>query len=179
MLYTGKGDGGQTGTFGTKEKMSKSSVTAEALGALDEANSYFGLLRASVGDEKFSDTRIADIILREQNNLFIVQAQIAGADKKLADGEVRYIEETVNAIEKELPVIKSFFIPGANTLSAHADVTRTLVRRAERRLVALSENAPGKIDPFTLSFVNRLSSLCYAFARLFARADGDEHAPTY
>ncbi len=178
MLYTGKGDSGRTGTFGTKEKLLKSSSVTEALGALDEANSYIGICRAKAGNLEIAAARVSEIINREQNNLFIVQAQVAGADKKLPDREVAYIETIVGEIEKLLPPIKSFFIPGANELSAHFDFARTLVRRAERRAVGLAEEYPGKIDPYTLAFLNRLSSLFYALARFAASKDG-ESAPTY
>ena len=182
MLYTGKGDNGKTGTFGTKEKLSKSSSITEALGSLDEANSYIGICKALMCEKepKIQDLKLADIIERVQNNLFIVQAQVAGADKKIPDGEVKILEEIIGNIEKELPPIKSFLIPGAHELSAHCDFARTLVRRAERRVVSVSEEHPAKIDPYTLSYLNRLSSLFYAFARFTASKFGNgENAPTY
>ncbi len=155
MLFTGKGDNGKTGTFGTKEKLSKSSSITEALGSLDEANSYIGVCKATLRgkDLHIQNIKLLDIIDKAQNNLFIIQAQVAGADKKILDGEVKLLEEVIGNIEKELPPIKSFLIPGANEISAHCDFARTLVRRAERRIVSVSEEYPEKIDPYTLAYL--------------------------
>lgn len=174
MLYTRKGDNGKTGTFGCDQKISKSSNITEALGALDEANSFCGICKS-----KIADIKIKDIINRIQNDLFIVQAQVAGADKKIKDDEVKYIEEIISDIEKELPQIKSFLISGTNEISANFDFARTLARRAERRVVAVSEEGIVKIDSETLVFLNRLSSILYAFARYTANKDGIEEAPKY
>ncbi len=176
MFFTRKGDNGNTSLY-TKEKLSKSSLATEALGSLDEVNSYLGICKAKVST---IDTKISAMLHIVQNNLFIVQAQVAGADKKLRDGEVRIIEDIVEDIEKLLPPITSFLISGANELSAHFDFVRTLIRRAERRVVALNEKKPGRIDPYTLAYLNRLSSLMYAYARFFAHSsDTTEKAPTY
>ena len=184
MLYTRKGDNGKTSLFSAKggpasgwgcdQKISKSSNITEALGALDEANSFCGVCKS-----KISDIKIKDIINRIQNDLFIVQAQLAGADKKIKEGEVKYVEEIISDIEKQLPEIKSFLISGANEMSANFDFARTLVRRAERRVVAVHEEGIAKIDSETLVFMNRLSSLLYAFARYTANKDGIETAPKY
>jgi len=175
MLYTRKGDNGKTGTFGCNQKISKSSAITEALGSLDETNSFLGLCKS-----KAKDPKTRDMIHGAQNNLFIIQAQVAGAEKKIAENEVQIIEEIINTIEKELPPIKTFLIPGTNEISAHFDVARTLARRAERRVVAVAEENLAKIDPETLTYLNRLSSLLYAFARHSASLSGQtETPPTY
>jgi cob(I)alamin adenosyltransferase len=175
MLYTRKGDKGKTGTFGCDQKISKSSAITEALGCLDEANSYLGICK-----NKIKDNGIKDMIDKIQNDLFIIQAQVAGADKKIPGNEVKTVERTINNIEKKLPPIKTFLIPGANELSANFDFARTLARRAERRVVTVSEEKIAKIDPETLVYLNRLSSLLYAFARLSAQESGRiETPPTY
>lgn len=174
MLYTRKGDNGKTGTFGCNQKISKSSNITEALGTLDEINSFLGICKS-----KISDTKIKDLIHSVQNSLFIIQAQVAGADKKIHADEVKNIEEIINNIEKELPPIKSFLISGINESSANFDFARTLARRAERRVVAVHEEGMAKIDPETLVFLNRLSSLLYAFARQTAKESGLEIAPKY
>lgn len=182
MLYTKKGDNGKTGTFGCNQKISKSSAITEALGALDEANSYLGIIKSKIKTSKAIDRNfdISEIINEIQNNLFIIQAQVAGADKKIADGEVKTLEKIIGKIEKELPPIKSFLIPGANEISAHFDFARTLARKAERRAVAAHEEKLAAIDPETLVYLNRLSSLLYAFARYFASLSGQkETPPTY
>jgi cob(I)alamin adenosyltransferase len=171
MLYTKKGDDGKTNIFGCNQRLSKSSAIAEALGCLDEANSYLGIIKAKNKDKKIID--------RIQNNLFIIQAQIAGANKKINTDEVKNLEEIINNIEKELPEIKTFLISGANEISANFEFARTLARRAERRVIVVNDEGIAKIDSETLMFLNRLSSLLYAFARLTAKENGAEKSPKY
>ncbi|KKR66894.1 MAG: ATP:cobalamin adenosyltransferase [Parcubacteria group bacterium GW2011_GWF1_40_5] len=83
MLYTRKGDDGTTKTFGCNQRISKSSAVAEALGALDETNSFLGLARARTEGKSFDIEKekmnFAEIILEVQQNLFIVQAEVAGS----------------------------------------------------------------------------------------------------
>ena len=174
MLYTKKGDKGKTNLFGCNQRISKSSAITEALGCLDEINSYLGVIKC-----KTTKKETKDLIHEIQNDLFVIQAQVAGADKKIDKKEVEYIEKVINGIEKELPIIKSFLISGANEISAHFDFARTLARRAERRVVAVSEEGITKIDSETLVFLNRLSSLLYALARWTAKESGDEISPKY
>jgi cob(I)alamin adenosyltransferase len=174
MLYTKKGDDGKTNIFGCDQRLSKSSAIAEALGCLDEINSYLGICKS-----KLSDVKNKELIHRIQNDLFIIQAEVAGADKKINEEEVKYLEEVINNIEKELPTIKTFIISGANEISANFDFARTLVRRAERRVVAVSEEKITKIDSQTLVFMNRLSSLLYALARISAKESSAEISPKY
>jgi cob(I)alamin adenosyltransferase len=184
MLYTRKGDGGTTKTFGCDQRISKSSLVAEALGSLDETNSYLGLARAksvgvSVKIEK-EEIKFPEIILEVQQNLFIVQAEVAGASMSIDKAKVERVEQIVDGIEKILPPISSFFISGSTELSATFDVTRTLARRAERRVVAANEEKKIKISPDTLAYLNRLSSLLYALARVSSHMAGkEEPKPTY
>jgi len=174
MLYTKKGDDGKTNIFGCDQRLSKSSAIAEALGCLDEINSYLGICKS-----KLSDIKDKELIHRIQNDLFIIQAGVAGADKKINEEEVKYLKEIINNIEKELPPIKTFLISGANEMSANFDFARTLARRAERRVVAVSEEKITKIDSQTLVFMNRLSSFLYALARHEAVKNGAEVSPKY
>lgn len=174
MLYTKSGDSGKTNLFGCDQKISKSSAVTEALGCLDEVNSYLGVIKSRTNSEK--DKNIVNGI---QNNLFIIQAQIAGANKKVKVDEVKKIEKIISDIEKKLPEIKSFLISGANEMSANFDFARTLARRAERRVVAVGDEGIIKIDSVSLTYMNRLSSLLYAFARQKALVSGTEEAPKY
>ncbi len=181
MLYTKNGDNGKTSIYGCDQRISKSSAITEALGSLDEVNSFLGVCKAQIHDSGFmiQDKKVWDIIHRVQNNLFTIQAQVAGADKKILEEDVLWLEKVISEIDKELPKIKSFLISGANDISANFDFARTLARRAERRVVAVSEENITKIDEFTLSYMNRLSSLLYALARYFASKYGVEESPTY
>jgi len=185
MLYTRKGDKGTTKTFGCDQSISKSSIVAEALGALDEANSFLGLARARTekkifeigGKEKIG---FSDLILEIQQNLFIVQAEVAGATLSIDAGKINKVEKIVDEIEKILPPIKNFFISGATKDGAVLDITRTLVRRAERRVIAAKEEGKIKVSKETISYLNRLSSLLYALARVVNHLDGaEEIKPDY
>ena len=181
-LFTGKGDGGTTGLFGCNQKMSKSSAIAEALGTLDECNSFLGLCKAAARRDGFvmGDRPVTDIVHEIQNHLFTVQAEVAGAEKNVPQASVVAMEAMINTIEKELPPIKSFLISGATELSAWFDVTRTLARRAERRIVAVHEEGQRPIGEHTRAYLNRLSSLLYALARLASTQNGViETPPSY
>jgi cob(I)alamin adenosyltransferase len=187
MLYTGKGDGGTTKVIDSKERISKASPLPEALGTLDELNSFLGLARAST--RRASDpsidiegtSHLTSAIVRDvQETLFIVQAEVAGSDKRIKEGKTVSVEAIVNAIEKQIPPLKGFSIAGGTELSAIFDVARTLARRAERRLSALNESGMRELSDETKAYMNRLSSLLFALAR-YANHDAGvaEETPSY
>lgn len=184
MLYTGKGDNGTTKTFGCDQRISKSSVVAEALGTVDELNSLLGWckvksLEANLRVESTNES-LGAIIESIQQDLFIVQAELAGAEKTISTNKVAKLENWVNSIEKELPPIKSFFVSGGTELGAMFDFARTVSRRAERRTVKMLEENENSIKPDTLAFLNRLSSVLYALARYSNfRAGIKESIPNY
>ena len=173
-LYTGKGDGGTTKTFnGGPERISKASELPEALGTLDELNSFVGLCKVKaqsgaadpvflLGKRRIVTSRVLDDI---QQTLFIMQAEVAGASKKISKAKVTQVELYVNTIEKLMPPITTFSVAGGTELSALLDVARTLSRRSERRLIAVAESGARKISPNTKAYANRLSSLLFALAR--------------
>jgi len=184
MLYTRKGDNGTTKTFGCDQRISKSSIVAEALGALDEINSFLGLARAKsikrVLKTEEVEIKFPDLILEVQQNLFIVQAEVAGSTLNISKDKIIKIEKIIDDIEKLLPKINSFFISGSTELSATFDFARTLARRAERRVVAAREEGKIKVSDETMSYLNRLSSLLYALARISSHQDGaEEIKPDY
>lgn len=177
MLYIGKGDKGTTTAFGCdQQRISKSSELPEALGALDELNAFLGFVKMRAA----ANPRIAGAIRGVQETLFIIQAEIAGADKKVGEGTVKEVEKLVNDIEKEIPPIKGFSIAGGTELSALLDVARTLARRAERRVIVVKEMKLRELAPETLAYLNRLSSLLFALARLANHLAGvAEESPRY
>ena len=185
MLYTGKGDGGTTTTFGCdQQRISKSSELPEALGCLDELNAYLGFVKmrsASVaGGARITNAFITNALREAQETLFVVQAEVAGADKRVENSAVKHIEEIVSDIEKEIAPLKGFSIAGGTELSALLDVARTLARRAERRLVALVDAQVRELSPETKAYMNRLSSLLFALARLANHLSGvAEETPHY
>jgi ATP:cob(I)alamin adenosyltransferase len=184
MLYTRKGDNGTTKTFGCDQRISKSSIVAEALGSLDETNSFLGFTRAKTAKMSFKIDRkkikFSDILLEVQQNLFIVQAEVAGATLSITADKIKKVENIVDKIEKVLPPIKSFFLSGATEISATFDFARTLARRAERRVVEAKEEGKITVSAETLSYLNRLSSLLYALARISGHIEGvPEIKPDY
>ncbi|MBI2515104.1 ATP:cob(I)alamin adenosyltransferase [Candidatus Wolfebacteria bacterium] len=208
MLYTRKGDKGDTYAFGCNQRFMKSSALAEALGAVDEINSLLGFVKVKAEDLRFSaeggsasggkilDLRMVQIVGQIQQDLFIVQANLAGAEKYITQEKIDAAEKIIDEIEKQMPAIKTFFISGGTELAALFDYARAIARRAERRVVGLSEERktiiesnkesqsgaePAKeIDPLILKYLNRLSSLLYALARYVNfKAGVAEKPPTY
>ncbi|MEK7209098.1 MAG: cob(I)yrinic acid a,c-diamide adenosyltransferase [Patescibacteria group bacterium] len=174
MLYTRKGDGGTTKTLHYDRRLSKSSLIAEALGAVDELNSLLGLIKTQA-------PKSAGELAQVQQNLFIIQAELAGAPgQTIAQEKVAALEKTIDEIERELPPIKSFFIPGGTAPGAWYDFARAVARRAERRVVAAREEKLILLGGATLVYLNRLSSLLYALARLTNHKAGiKEESPSY
>lgn len=170
-----------------RRRVSKLSCDIEALGALDELGAAVGVCYALLNELPSSKklraakigTRVLPAILLELlQHLFIIQAEIAGADKTLKKEHVAFLEEMTDTIEKTIPPIRSFTLPGATILSAHLDRTRTLARRAERRVRGLSKKRTPSED--TLHYLNRLSSVLFALARFAAwKAGVKEEKPHY
>lgn len=175
MLYTRKGDDGKTKLFNCDTRLLKNEEVFWALGNLDELNSYLGLLRSKIGN-------IEDgFFLREiQNDIFTIQAFVAGAEKKIGLEKSDRLEKKISEIEKEIPPIKTFIVPGEDELSAISDIARCVTRRAERSLVNLFQKHPENIDENALIYLNRLSSFFFAFARLLShKVEAKEQAPRY
>jgi cob(I)alamin adenosyltransferase len=194
MLYTRKGDGGTTKLFGCEQKrISKSSAVAEALGSLDEINSLLGLVKVRAKElglavKSLNDEPVWRIVHVIQHNLFIIQAELAGADKHLSESKIKDLEKVIDNIESEMPPIKSFFVSGGTELGAIFDYARTIARRAERRVVKVAEGevGPQESEPrgltsvATRQYLNRLSSALYALARYSNFTAGVvEESPTY
>jgi cob(I)alamin adenosyltransferase len=179
-IYTKKGDDGTTSLW-YGGRIAKSDARTDAYGTIDEAGSMLGLARALCGPDE-AGTEIAADVLRVQNELFVAGAELATAPEaaeRLEDGVSRITGEMVDALDAiidrymervELP--PKFVIPGGTTLSAQLDVARAVIRRAERRVVALRESEALASDA-VLRYLNRASDLVYAMARF---ADVDDPA---
>lgn len=177
-IYTRKGDDGTTSLW-YGGRVAKSDARTEAYGALDEAASQLGVARSLCGDR---DGELAADILRLQDDLFVAGAELATAPEaaeRLEDGISRVTPEMASELERlidrymdrvELP--PKFVIPGGTTLSAQLDVARAVIRRAERRTVALAV-ADGLASAELLRFLNRASDAAYAMAR-FADSETPE-----
>ena len=164
-VYTRRGDMGETSLVGG-QRVSKASARLEAFGTVDELSSHLGLLAAMLADG--SDK---EMIIRIQNCLFNVCTNLATDQEQtelypsayLPDGEIEAMEQKVDEIMKMLPERQGFVLPGGTKEAAQAHVCRTVCRRAERRIVALSEVA--KITPSVLQYVNRLSDYLFVLAK--------------
>jgi cob(I)alamin adenosyltransferase len=176
-LFTGKGDGGTTTAFGCdQQRILKSSELPEALGALDELQSLLGVVRMRAAARE----RIAGALREAQETLFVIQAGIAGADKRVGEARVAAVEALVNAIEKEIPPLTGFSVAGGSELSAELDYARAVARRAERRVIKAAEAGACALAPETKAYLNRLSSLLFALARLANHEAGvAEERPRY
>lgn len=173
-IYTRKGDDGTTSLW-YGGRVGKDDARTEAYGAVDEAASALGVARALAAQEP----EVAADVLRIQDDLFIAAAELATAPEaadRLAEGVSRVGTAMVDDLEAlidrymdrvELP--PKFVIPGGTQLSAQLDVARAILRRAERRAVALGD----ALSPELLRFLNRASDAVYAIAR-FADADEPE-----
>jgi cob(I)alamin adenosyltransferase len=169
-IYTKKGDDGTTSLW-YGGRVTKSDARTEAYGSLDEAASALGAARSLCGAD---DAEVAADILRIQNELFVAGAELATAPDaadRLEDGVSRITAEMVDALDGvidrymervELP--PKFVIPGGTPLSAALDIARAVIRRAERRVVALGEAE--EISGELLRYLNRASDTAYAMARV-------------
>jgi len=179
MLYTRKGDKGTTKTLRGDGRISKHSPLTEALGTVDELNSFLGVCKVEsdydvvmIGEEKI---RIKDLIESVQQNLFTIQAELAGADKTLSQEKIDELERVVDSIEKQLPHITSFLVSGGTKSASLYDFARTITRRAERRVVYVHEREY-PLNEYTLGYLNRLSSLFYALARYANHKSGEQES---
>ena len=170
QIYTKKGDDGTTSLW-YGGRVAKSDPRTEAYGALDEAASALGVARSLCGAH---EAELAADILRLQDDLFIAAAELATApeaSERLVDGVSRVtpemaaeLEELIDRRMREVELPPKFVIPGGTPFSAHLDLARAILRRAERRTVAL-DGGSGIVAPELLRFLNRASDAAYALAR--------------
>ena len=113
-----------------------------------------------------------------QETLFVIQAELAGADKHVEQADIDALEQTIEEVEARIEKPSSFLVPGTTVLSALFDLARTVTRRAEREVITARSD---KVQCAELTaYLNRLSSFFYAFAREAARSAGQtEPSPTY
>ncbi|MDP3934826.1 MAG: cob(I)yrinic acid a,c-diamide adenosyltransferase [Candidatus Giovannonibacteria bacterium] len=174
-FYTGQGDGGQSTLFGSGAKISKTDPRFEALGALDELNSYLGVCKSLAEEEK-----VKNILKTTQENLFIIQAEIGSPNAKkvstLSESKLKDLEKTIDEFGNFVGEIRQFTVAGGLPLSAHFDFARALARKAERRAAALKN----QISPTALAYLNRLSSLLFVLARYVnKKTNTPEDHPSY
>lgn len=177
MLYTRKGDNGTSQLFDRKDRLTKDSPIFHALGTLDELNALLGICHVKARGLQ-GDIAIEKEVRAIQEDLFIIQAQLAGAKKALYAARIQEIERVIGAIEGIIEPPHSFIIPGATELSAFLDYARAVSRRAERLVITAQE--VHDIGEHSRTYLNRLSSILYALARYAAHiAHTEEQKPSY
>ena len=167
-IYTRTGDAGETGLV-DGSRVSKASARVAAYGDVDECNSVIGLVRLHM-----ESRRVDDMLARIQNDLFDLGADLATplpeAGKKDEEWALRMVPEQTARLEAELDLLNadlaplnSFVLPGGSVPAAYLHQARTVARRAERLIVAMS--AEMDINPAALTYINRLSDFLFVAAR--------------
>ena len=151
-VYTRRGDKGQTSLVGGK-RVSKSDVRIEAYGTVDELSANMGMLIAQLPDGHEKETLLAT----DQADTPLYPSAF------LPEGETEFLEKEVDTIMKELPEAQGFILPGGTCEAAQAHICRTVCRRAERRIVALAQEAT--VSPEIQEYINRLSDYFFVLAK--------------
>ncbi|HEY4319745.1 MAG TPA: cob(I)yrinic acid a,c-diamide adenosyltransferase [Gemmatimonadales bacterium] len=167
-IYTKTGDTGETALFGGG-RVPKHHVRVAAYGDIDELNSVLGMVRA-VAPPEFAGTLFEAI----QRDLFAIGGHLATPDPdkvrkalekaELSDLRVAEFEAAIDQADTELPPLKAFVLPAGSELAVRLHVARAVCRRAERSVVELAATAD--VPPLFLVYLNRLSDLLFALARL-------------
>lgn len=169
VITTRGGDGGET-SLGDGARVRKDALRVEAYGTVDEANAVIGVVRLHLAGDAEADAMLA----RVQNDLFDLGADlcvpgIAPDRLRVSDAQCLRLEQELAAMNAAIPPLRSFVLPGGAPGAAQAHVARTVVRRAERLVVALAGEEP--VNGAVVRYLNRLSDHLFVLARRL-NADG-------
>lgn len=175
-IYTKTGDKGETGLYGGK-RVRKNNLRVCAYGDIDETNAAIGIARSyivegSSGSREFLNY-IDQALETVQNKLFSVGATLSGSEDQnyaIKESDLEYLEKCIDHMDEHVQPIKAFILPFGTDLSARLHLARTVARRAERSIVALS--AEEQIDTNILAYSNRLSDFLFTLARFANKAQG-------
>ena len=178
-VYTKRGDGGETGLAGG-QRVQKDAARIEAYGTLDELNSFVGLARHTVERAlpRHPTLALLDIILlRVQHELFNAGSILATLPEDVHPKQARItaedtarLEREIDAMNEDLPTLRSFVLPGGSRLNGELHICRTVCRRAERICITLAREEP--IDPEIVRYLNRLSDAFFVWTRWAAHQLG-------
>jgi cob(I)alamin adenosyltransferase len=169
-IYTRTGDRGETGLIGGR-RVSKADPRIAAYGAVDELNSSIGMAICMLkAEEVFAD--LVNVFTEVQNDLFVVGSDLADPDypeskrstPRATEGMASALEPIIDRLERELPPITFFILPGGGTPASMLHICRSVARRAEAAAVALAKNE--KINPAIIVYLNRLSDMLFVAARV-------------
>lgn len=171
-VYTRKGDAGQTSLVGG-QRVPKASIRIETYGTVDELNAIVGACRQTLL-EAYADNPAFDelgaTLLRVQHELFNLGSILATLPEDVGErmprvkqADIDALETMMDAMNKELPGLRSFILPGGSRLNVELHLARTVCRRAERLAVALA--AETEVDPVAVAYLNRLSDAFFVWSR--------------
>ncbi len=167
-IYTRTGDDGTTG-LGDGSRTSKDSARVEAYGTVDEANSAIGLVLS--GDAVPDDIRTC--LTEVQHDLFELGGELCiPGHAAITQPFIDRLEAELDRLNADLPRLKEFILPGGGPSASACHLARTIVRRAERRVITLAENEA--VRPEAIRYLNRLSDLLFVVARVLARAESGQ-----
>ena len=167
-LYTKTGDDGTTG-LGDGSRITKDSARIEAVGTIDELNSWIGLLLAELP----ADEPLIEPLTEIQHRLFDLGGELAVPGFQLIQSQmVSDLEVLCDQLNEELPPLKEFILPGGSTSAGLCHMARAVARRAERVIVTLSKDE--SIGDDLKRYINRLSDVLFVMARQLARRDGGQ-----
>ena len=175
-VYTRGGDHGETSLIGG-ERVSKAAGRLDGYGTVDELNATLGLVGEALAASA-AGPHLLPIVRRVQNELFNLGAELAAPDPdtraKLPRIEQRHIdglERDIDAVNDDLPALKSFVLPGGGWASSYCHLARTVTRRAERLVVGLM--LAGNATELAVQYLNRLSDALFVWGRWCALKDGN------
>jgi cob(I)alamin adenosyltransferase len=170
-IYTRTGDSGMTSLFGGK-RISKSDCQIETYGSIDELTSYIGLVAV-----KLKNKKDINLLIEIQKDLYQIMSFLSGAkiDLLFLENQVLTFEETIDEVEKKLPKLNKFIIPGGNEISSLFQINRVICRKAERRMIdyfnptSLKLRGASKNQLIIIKYLNRLSDLFFDLARKYGK----------
>ncbi|AIY91190.1 ATP--cobalamin adenosyltransferase [Geoglobus acetivorans] len=136
------------------ELVEKDDLRIETVGSIDEANAFIGLAKTRIKDKK-----LRGILTDVQIMMFKAGSQCVGGDVKISEGDLKYLLDTINDLQKVVKMPDSFIILEKDEISALLSIARSIVRRAERRAVTLYRN--GVVEYLLVEWLNKLSYLMY------------------
>lgn len=172
-IYTRTGDKGTTGLASGPRRL-KSDLRVEAYGTVDETNACIGMARLHTGGENNPHAQIDAMLARIQNDLFDLGADLSTPDDgkplayeplRIVASQVARLEADIDFLNADLQPLRSFILPGGSAASAALHLARTISRRAERLMVALSRVEGEVVSAEALQYINRVSDFLFVASR--------------